>query len=186
MQFLGCKCGIKARTDSRGIKYTIFHKLVHLQRLHVAFGLMESHRWTNSLNIVYFIPWLSALAIKLTGAAMITEREREAGVWLFSGSATFQCFSFKISSLWPCLILLENTDFSVFQCFATLANHIPPGEGEGVYILCLSVRPSVGNLVHQIGPPYLLIQMWQNLVWYSWEYLMNWWYLPPPPNRGEI
>ncbi len=56
-------CDNIARTNTRGIKYTIFNLLVPLQGSHLAFGLVVSRRGTNKLNIVYFIPRVLVLAI---------------------------------------------------------------------------------------------------------------------------
>ncbi len=82
------------------------------------------------------IRWVTSLVVGLSSVKHFCRKTvSAAGVWLFRGSATFHCFSLEISSLlcfsleisslWPCLVLLKNMDFSVFQCFATLANHIP-------------------------------------------------------------
>ena len=42
-------------------------------RSHSAFGLMGSGSRSNSWDIVYFIPWVSVLAIIYTAAVRVTE-----------------------------------------------------------------------------------------------------------------
>ncbi len=63
MNFCQCKCGIKTRTNTRGIKYTKFNSLVPLQRAQLAFGLVGSRRGIELLKKFFHIPQVLALAI---------------------------------------------------------------------------------------------------------------------------